>query len=224
MHNYFREALIRQAGGQPLSDDRKTVQWDTDAGRLAFKFFTDLVVTHKVGEIGFMTNDITAFKTGKAGMTIDGSFRLGALAKDAPDLNFGTAPLPAGPAGRATMSSYWANGITKNATGKKLDASVTFLKFLTSPEVMERWTPAVGELPARPESAKKFENDAKLAGFVQGLPHAYATFFADESVDRQAVLDAVDMVVLKGTSPDAAINEAAEKVQQLFDDYWAKQK
>lgn len=222
-HNWWREALIRQAGGQPLSDDRKKVQWTTAAGREAFQFWLDLTTVHKVGEAGFMTDDITAFKTGKAAMTIDGSFRLGALKKDAPNLNFGTAVLPRHKA-QATMGSFWAHGITRNATGAKQAAAVEFLRFLTSAEVQKRWTPAIGELPARPEVAREFLSDPTMKGFVEGLAHAQATFFVDETADRAAAMEAAEKVYLKGVKPDEALAEAEKKVQALFDDYWQKRK
>lgn len=222
-HNWFREVLVRQEGGQPLSDDNKKVTWNSDAGKKAFQWWVELQTKYKVGEKGFMTDDVTAFKAGKAAMDVDGSFRLGNL-KDA-TFDFASAPLPTGPNGKPyTMASFWANGITKKATGAQLDASIKFLNFLTQPDVMERWTKAIGELPARPEVADKFKDDPKLAGFIQGLPYANATFFTDEAKDRQALMDAVDSVILKGTDPAKAIDTAASQVQALYDAYWATKK
>ncbi len=220
-HHWFREVLVRQAGGQPLSDDNKQVLWNSEAGKKAFKWWIGLQTKHKIGQMGFLEDDVTAFKAGKAAMVIDGSFRLGNL-KDVP-FDFASAPLPVGPNGEPyTMGSFWANGITKKATGAKLEAAVKFLKFLTTPEVMERWTEAVGELPARPEVAEKFKDDPKMKGFIDGLPYANATFFVDEKKDRQAIIDAVDKVILEGADPDQALDEAAKKVQALYDEFWAK--
>lgn len=222
-HNWFREVLIRQAGGNPQSADLKKITWADEAGVKAFKWWVELQTVHKVGEIGFMTDDVTAFKAGKAAMNIDGSFRVGNL-KDV-TFNWASAPLPTGPDGKPyTMASFWANGITKKAEGAKKDAAVKFLQFLTQPDVMERWTTAVGELPARPEVAKKFESDPKLKGFIDGLPYAYATFFVDEKKDRQAIMDAVDEVLLKNVDPAKAIKDAEVEVQALFDEYWSKKK
>lgn len=222
-HNWFREVLVRQTGGVPLSPDNKQVKWNSPEGQKAFQWWVELQTKHKVGEIGFMTDDVTAFKAGKAAMNIDGSFRLGNL-KDV-KFDFASAPLPVGPNGKPyTMASFWANGITKKAQGAQLDASIKFLQFLTTPEVMERWTHAIGELPARPEVAAKFKDDPKLKGFIDGLAYAGATFFVDEPKDRQALIDAVDSVILKNTDPKAALDEAARKVQALFDDYWSARK
>lgn len=222
-HNWFREVLIRQAGGNPQSEDFKKIEWSSEAGQKAFKWWVELQTVHKVGEIGFMTDDVTAFKAGKAAMDVDGSFRLGNLKEV--KFEFASAPLPLGPDGKPyTMASFWANGLTKKAQGPQKEAAIKFLKFLTQPDVMERWTKEVGELPARPEVAQKFKDDPKLKGFVEGLPYAHATFFADEMKDREAINNAVDEVILKGTDPAKALKDAETKVQKLFDTYWGNRK
>lgn len=222
-HNWFREVLVRQVGGQPLSADNKKVLWNSPEAKKAFTWWVELQTVHKVGEIGFMTDDVTAFKAGKAAMDVDGSFRLGNL-KDV-KFELASAPLPVGPNGKPyTMASFWANGLTKKATGARREAGIKFLQFLTSPEVMERWTKEVGELPARPEVAAKFNDDPKMKGFIEGLPYASATFFVDEQKDREALVDAVDSVILKQVDPDVALDEAQKKVQVLFDEYWSKRK
>jgi multiple sugar transport system substrate-binding protein len=138
LHHWFRDALIYQAGGRDLSEDRKKLLWnDGPAGLQAFQYFIDFAVKHKVGVKNFDTDDITAFKSGHAAINIDGSFNLSALKRDAPNLNYAVAPLPANQS-KATQSSFWCNAITKGVTGAKLQASVEFLKFLTSKDVMER--------------------------------------------------------------------------------------
>jgi multiple sugar transport system substrate-binding protein len=90
---------------------------------------------------------------------------------------------------------------------------------------MRRWTPAVGELPARPEIANEetFTQDEKLGPFIASLPFSYATFFVNETADRQAVMDAMDQVLLEGMDAQTAVTEAEAKVQQILDEYWANE-
>ena len=78
-HHWLREVLIRQFGGAPYSGNNKTVAYNSNAGVNATQWYIDLAAKQKVGQIGFLTDGVTAFRSGKAGMTIDGSFRLGAL-------------------------------------------------------------------------------------------------------------------------------------------------
>ena len=117
-HHWLREVLIRQFGGAPYSADKKTVAYNTDAGVAATQWYIDLVAKQKVGQIGFLTDGVTAFRSGKAGMTIDGSFRLGAL-DNQKGLDYGVAELPARNGIKSNFASYWVNGITAKATGAK---------------------------------------------------------------------------------------------------------
>jgi multiple sugar transport system substrate-binding protein len=224
-HQWWREALNRQNGLVPMSEDLKKLNWTDARGIEAFTWWTDLVTKHKVGEPGFFTDDQTSFKTGHATLHIDGSFRLSTFAADAPNLNYGIAPLPAHN-DRATYSSFWVNCITKRATGARLEAATKWLQYLTTPEVMRLWVDKVGELPARQAVAKedKFASDAKLGPFLQSLDYGYATFFVDEAADRQAVLDAVNEVLLNGTPPERAVKGAMDNVQAMLDEYWASVK
>jgi multiple sugar transport system substrate-binding protein len=224
-HQWWREALNRQNGITPMSQDLKKLNWTDPKAVEAFTWWTDLVTKHKVGESGFYTDDQTSFKTGHAALHIDGSFRLSTFAADAPSLNYAIAPLPAHK-DKATYSSFWVNCVTKRATGPRLEAATKWLQYLTTPEVMRQWVEKVGELPARPAVAKedKYAKDARLGPFLQSLDNGYATFFVDEAADRQAVLDAVNEVLLNGTPPEQAVKGAADKVQAMFDEYWASVK
>ena len=121
MHHWVREVLIRQMGGQPYSDDSRTVTYNSQAGYDAFKFFTDLALVEKVGMPNFMTDDVTAFKSGAMGMTVDGSFRLGTL--DAvEELDYAVTELPSMNGVSSSFASFWANGITSFTEGKELEA------------------------------------------------------------------------------------------------------
>jgi multiple sugar transport system substrate-binding protein len=222
-HHWWRECLNRQNGLVPMTEDKRTLNWSDPLGVEAFSWYMALATEHKVGEKGFFTDGQTAFGGGHAALHVDGSFRLSTYASNAPDLNYGIVPLP-GHKEQASFASFWANGITRNAAeGDKLAASAKFIEFLSSPDVMRRWTPAVGELPARTAIASEetFTQDEKLAPFISSLPFAYATFFVNETADRQAVMDAMDQVLLEGMDAQTAVTEAEAKVQQILDEYWA---
>ncbi|KZE73756.1 ABC transporter substrate-binding protein [Paenibacillus elgii] len=225
LHHWYRDALVYQAGGKDISDDRRKILWaDSPAGLEAFKYLIDLSLVHKVGTKDFYNDDITAFKKGVAAMNIDGSFQLGGIKKDAPDLQYAIAPLPSYK-DKATQVSFWVNSITKGVKGKKLEAATEFLKFLTSKEVQEQWVEKVGELPAKREVAlqDKYAKDEKLGPFIQQLSYAHAHFFVDEKLERDYFVEAVDQVALKQVPVEKAYDELVKKTQKLFDDYWAKQ-
>jgi multiple sugar transport system substrate-binding protein len=222
-HNYWRECLIRQNGGTPISEDNRTVSWNTPEGVEAFNYLTAFLLEYGVTQNGFQTDGPTAFASGAAALHVDGSYRLGSLASGAPDLNYGVVPLPEHKS-QASFSSFWANTITRNAAdGDKLIASAKFIDFLSSESVQKRWTPKVGELPARISLASDpaLANDPKLKPFIDSLPYSKATFMVNEADLRQSVMDAFDQVTLNGLDPESAIQEAQDKVQGQLDEYWA---
>ena len=222
-HHWLREVLIRQFGGAPYSADRKTVAYNTDAGVAATQWYIDLAAKQRVGQIGFLTDGVTAFRSGKAGMTIDGSFRLGAL-DGQKGLQYGVAELPARSGIKSNFASYWVNGITTKATGAKQDAAVKFVKFITTPEAMELWMNTVGELPARKSVAEKDanKNHAKYGPFIRGLTYSYATDFVNESAQRKVFIDMVDKVTLKNVAAKEAVAQAAAEEQKLLDAFYKK--
>jgi len=226
-HHWFREVLVRQFGGIPYSDDNRTVMWNSPEGCEAFKWLSDFEVKYNTGSDDLFEDGTTAFLQGKAALHIDGSFRLGTIAGNAPDLNFGVAELPVANDVKATFGSYWTHGITRKAMEdpRRADAAVRFLKFITTPEAGTLWVNEVGELPAQLEAAANEEllENPELGAFAAGLPYAYATFFVDESQQRQFLIDAFDAVRLTGEDPCVALNEAAELEQELLDEFWANQ-
>ena len=92
-HSWIREVLFRQFGNVPYSSDYRKVTYADAKGAAALKWYTDLITKDKVGYPNFATDDVTAFKAGKAAMNIDGSFRIATL-NAVKDLEWGVAELP----------------------------------------------------------------------------------------------------------------------------------
>lgn len=226
-NHVFMQVLLRQWGVNPFSTNNQKVLWNSKAGGYeAFRWWTDLAAKHKVGEPTFMGDYRTAFISGKAAMMVDGSFALGTLKTKAKDINWGVTTLPVKePNGvKSNFGSFWLNGLTVNAKGEKREASIKFLKFLTSKAVMQRWLTDVGELPARQELADDVDllKDPIYGPFIAGLKYAHSTYFVDETAERQALIDATNEVILKGTSPKTALDRLVKAEQKIRNDYFKK--
>ena len=220
-HHFWREVLIRHFGGQPYSNDGQKVTYNTNAGAEALKYLTDFEKTHKTGSNGFMNRGQDAFAAGKAGMVLDGSFRISKFNKT-DGLNFSISELPGHNGTRYNFSSFWANALSTKAKGEKKEAAAKFLKYLTSEEAMQVWLDTVGELPAKPSVALVDANKGhpQYGPFIRGLDYATATTFISEKPQRQSVIDSYDMVVLQGMSPEDALAKVAKKEQELLDDFF----
>ena len=218
-HHWWREGLVRQFGGQPYSDDNKTVTYNSEAGEKAFAFYTSLQTEKKVGEQGFIGEGPASFLAGRSALTIDGTFRLGSL-KTVKDFEWGVTELPATADGkRFNYASYFANGIGSKTKGEKLEAAKKFLTYIASPEAQEIWLKTVGELPARKAVALTEQNlaDPVYGPFLKGLESAYTTKFVDEAAQRQVIVDATNRVLLQGQSAKDSIAEAAKAEQEIID-------
>ena len=224
-HHWFREVLVRQFGGVPYSDDNKTVMYNSSEGCEAFEYMLQFETVFNTGSNDLFEDATQAFLQGKSALHIDGSFRIGSIASNAPDLNYGVTELPVGNGVQSTFGSYWTHGITRKAAEDpaRLEAATRFLKFITTAESGSIWVNKVGELPAQLEAASNEDllADPILGAFAAGLPYAHATFFVDESVQRQVLIDAYDSVRLADADPCDALNEAAETEQALLDEFWA---
>lgn len=222
LHGFFRPVLLKLFGVPAISDDHRTILWNSsEEGYKAFEWLCALATEHKVGENNFMTNDATAFMNGAAAMSIDGSYRLGSLAK-AEGLNYGVAPMPENNGNRSSFGTFWTNGILSGTTGKKLEAAEKFLAYITSEPVMKVFTQRVGEIGARVSLTGDADllADENLRPFIEMLPYADSYFYVDEAADRQIVCDAIDMVCLEGADPREALDYAVQEAQALLDNYW----
>ncbi|HOX33366.1 MAG TPA: extracellular solute-binding protein [Spirochaetales bacterium] len=218
-HVWIREVLFRQFGATPYSADGRKVTYADAKGAQAFKWYTDLVTKDKVGYPNFSTDDVTAFKAQVGAMNVDGSFRIATL-NAVKDLEWGVAELPSYKGVKSNFASFWTHSIASGVEGKKLEASVKFLKYITSAEVQELWLQKVGELPATPSLSAKYKADPVISVFLNGLGPAHATSYVDEAGQRAILVDAVDEVNLKGGDPAAVLKAAAAKEQKLIDDFW----
>ena len=222
-HHWWRESLVRQFGGEPYLDDYKTVNYNNEAGLEALNYYASLFTGDEpVSSIGFMDEPQAAFKAGRAGMHIDGSFRIGSL-QDARGLKWGVTELPANADGeRPNYSSYWVNAITSKATDEKYDAAVKFMEYITSDEAMQLWLDVVGELPAKPSVGMTDENasDPVFGPFIRGLSDAHSTVFVDESAQRQLMVEMVERMTLENMSAEDSLATAAEAEQKILDEYY----
>lgn len=222
-HHWFREVLIRQFGGEPYLDGYRTVNYDNDAGRAALDFYLGLE-EQGVTSTGFMDEPQAAFRAGRAAFHIDGSFRIGAL-NDTRGLQWGVTELPMAADGtQSNYASYWVNAITSSAEGPEYEASVRFMEYVTSPEAMQIWLDVVGELPARVDVGMTEDNaeDPVFGPFIRGLQYANTTVFADESAQRQVLVDMIERVQLQGMDPVESLSAAAAAEQAILDSYYSQ--
>lgn len=225
-HHVLRSVLMRQFGVQPYSDDNTQVLYNTEEGVAALEFYTDLITEHEVGVIEFIPGN-NGYRDGfriqeNIAMIIDGSFAIGDV-RNLAEFNWGVAELPVLEEGgvQSNYASFFMNGLSPNAFADEetLEASARFLQFVTSDEAQLLWLDVVGELPA----SRTLIEDPELASdevygpFIRAFNYAVAEVFVDEAGQRDAMVNAINQVVLQGVSPADALAAAAAADQALLD-------
>lgn len=117
-----------------------------------------------------------ALGKGKAAMTIEGNWIVGAMKTDFPDVKYAVAELPAGPAGKATMSFSVCYGVA--AASKHKEAAIDLVSYLTSPDQQLAFTKDFPVMPSRASLAEKWlAEKPELKAFVTGATYAKKSVF-----------------------------------------------
>ncbi|MDD2716808.1 MAG: ABC transporter substrate-binding protein [Candidatus Wallbacteria bacterium] len=215
--NYLTDCLIPQNDCGSLDSDENHVLWDSRSGYEAMEYM-----------MGFCKNNYysymflppyEAFRLGRAGMLIDGSWAISQLKRDTPpDFEYRIAPIPHHKK-QVVYGTYWANCVTKKATGRARLEAWKFVKFITSKETMLKWVDWVGELPMRQEAAMDPELRKKypqLSAFLDQMPYTYASLKKDEGRYKQEIELAIERVLLLHYTPEQSISQAAQEINRML--------
>ena len=147
MENYWSE-LVWQNGGDIISADHKANLVGSDQAAAGIQFLQDLIWKDKVMPDAAITDALgDAFEQGQAAMEANGSWLV--ATHQAAGIDFGIAPLPKGPAGRATSINPTGAVVYKGS--KNPDAAWAFVKYLASPAAQTKIMNLKASLPVNKE-------------------------------------------------------------------------
>jgi len=208
-------AFMAQAGGGLVSDGTATadsaenvealnyVKSMLDAGTM--KFSPDL----DAGWAG------EAFGTGKAAMTIEGNWMIGALAADYPDVTAQFAPLPEGPAGPGTLTFTNCWGIAADSQNK--EAARQLVEFLTSSDQQLAFADAFGVMPSVQSAADPWRAaNPEAAAFLDQADYAVAIPNNEGISDVVADLNAQLESLATTGDPQTILDSAQSNLEPLL--------
>jgi multiple sugar transport system substrate-binding protein len=216
-------AFAFSTGWQPFNADGKTVL--DDNFRRAFEYYTGLVadgagITHdKVGSPGWTGG---CFKTDQVAIALEGAWIGGFLRDQAPNLNYGTAPLPKDPVSGQRGNFMFTVSWTVNNDSPNKDAAMKVLEALTSPEA-QQWVLERGlAIPSRSSLADNpyFQQEGKESELnrvvFQGASDGNVLPFKAGSYGDQwkKIIDEALNGVLSG---ERTVDEALLEAQVQFD-------
>lgn len=148
--------LIWAAGGDVLSDDGRTAMLDDETTLAAIGLYRGMVEAGIVpagSQTDSGTNFFAAFANGNIGIAPSGSFAIGALNNQYPDLNYGVTFLPGREPGQVSSFAGGDNIVVSAGTDEeKLPAIQAFIEFAYSLEGQKILT-ANGAMPVRTDLA-----------------------------------------------------------------------
>jgi multiple sugar transport system substrate-binding protein len=138
---YYWYPFLWGAGGSLISDDGKTIQFNSPQGQQAAEFYVGLA---KYSPADYYNSNSwdgrVAFATGKVAMYEAGSWFGGEMQSSFPKINgkWDVAPIPQGPARCATTQA--GDTLVMFSQSKNQDAAYMWLDYLSSKENMKAWT------------------------------------------------------------------------------------
>ena len=160
---YF--AFHYAAGAKVISDDGTAIVIDSPEANTALEFYYGLYrdgLASTPADAGAEWPG-DALAKGYADIVFEGNWVFPFLKANAPDLNFGIAEMPAGPAGKATLA--FTVSFSAYAGTKVPEQSWSLINYLTGPEGMGKWVSLGLAMPSRVGLA-----DAWAAQFPERQP------------------------------------------------------
>lgn len=214
--------LVIQNGGNPA--DAKS-QYVKDA----ITFYTNFIKQDKVWS-DRLANSTTAFARGDVAMIFAPSWRAHDIKNLNPNLDFAIARTPQlDSANPVAWATFWAEGV--NGKSKNKDAAWTFLKYLSTPEVLRKFYNdasqyrAFGEIYPRTDMKAELQSSELVGAFVEDASIAkswyMASFTHDNGLNDQIIKYYEDAIngVLSGTNTEKTLETAATGVTSVLSKY-----
>jgi multiple sugar transport system substrate-binding protein len=142
-------AFIYAQGGSLLTADNSAAAIDSAESKAAVQWYLDLVKNGQAMTPTQLGDGWCGEALGKGDVAIafEGGWLKGAMDNDFPDINWSFAEMPAGTAGKATISYTAAYAIDPDSDNK--DAAWVVMQYLTGPDGMQLWTEGGIAIPSR---------------------------------------------------------------------------
>ena len=177
-----------QAGGRLISPDSGALRFDEQPARQASDLLAGLFAAGYAAEPADLESSWAgeAFGRGKAAMTVEGSWLVPFLDAEFPSLDYGIAPLPAGPAGTASIAMVTC--IAVNEAGPNRDLALQLAVQLANAEVLSRWAAPDHTLPVFANQNQDWlSRRPKAAPFLRALDYSSIWRFGPQ---KRSSLDA----------------------------------
>lgn len=217
-HQFFAY-FMWSAGGEFFKDGKYAV--NTPEGQKALQFLVDMVRTEKV------TNESPTsinrdemqkvFMQGKVAMMITGPWLRAMIKKEAPNFNYGIAPIPMDKHDitSAVTDTLMMSTNTRKDKAKEA-AAIKFLKFMYQPKYRQQFDEKEGMLPELTEVGKAMSAaDPSTKAFIDLLPKArFLPLHPKNNEMNQTLVSEIQLALLGQKDPAKALDDATAKINK----------
>jgi multiple sugar transport system substrate-binding protein len=222
---YYWQPFLWQAGGHLMSQDGKTITFNSPQGIQAANFYAGL---RKYAPSDYFNSNSwdgrVAFATGKVAMYVAGAWFGGEMKTSFPKINgkWSVAPMPKGPAGYATTIA--GDSLVVLGQSKQPDAAWMWIEFLSRPDNMKLWTygsPTTTLLPPR-QSLLSDPNLGKYNPWLKGFADQMKCAVNETTTNpnwgqaSDALNTELGKAIYGDQTPAQALEKAARKGEQLL--------
>ncbi|MEM1041676.1 MAG: ABC transporter substrate-binding protein [Bacteroidota bacterium] len=221
------QLMAWQQDAQFLSEDGRTVRLDTPAMRQALRWIADFYAAYGVDNLKAFTSglgsaDQHGFLSGRIGMAVLDLSYLDQLARYAPGVAYGVAPIPTFP-GRPTASSAGSWWLAVPRGARHPEAAFAFMRFAVQKHVQLEEVAATDEdlFPANRHAATdpRFLTSPEMEVFAEQMTVAYSPTVVPLAHDVfwREFFGAQERVIYGLQAPGEALRQAEAVVQDALD-------
>jgi multiple sugar transport system substrate-binding protein len=216
-HQYFAYFLW-SAGGDFFKDGKYAV--NSPEGKRALQFMVDLINKYKVTNSSPTSIDRDemqkVFMQGRMAMMITGPWLRGMIAKEAPNLKYGIAPIPQD---KTMITSAVTDTLMLSANARKDKAHeaavLKFLKFIYQSKYRQQFDEKEGMLPEMVEVGKTMSADPSTKAFIDLLPYArFLPLHLKNNEMNQILVGEIQLAMQGKKTPDQALDDATNKINK----------
>ncbi|HEU5101156.1 MAG TPA: extracellular solute-binding protein [Roseiflexaceae bacterium] len=222
-------SMLASYGSSPYAEDGKTPNLDNEGTRKVLALIKDAWDAGAIPQDAVTWDDSgnnKAYLTGAAAMIYNTGSVINAMRKDNPDLlkNTDVLPIPSGPEGQKLLGYIYGFMISKDS--KHPDLAKDLLLYYTAPDRQAKIVEAAGSnyMPLYKDLAKApMWQDPYNAILIGQLANNAAigypgptTQWALEAWQTHTITEMVNKVLVEDASPDDAINETVDKLNQIY--------
>lgn len=210
-------SLFYGNGGGVVEDGKAVV--DSEANAETLRTWVDAIRTDKISPAGLdgIAGD-GLFTSGKAAMYLGGPWM--ASLSEENKIDYGIAPVPAGPEAQAASAIGISMGITDQGDDATTAAAEKFFTYFLSKEQATEWSLGSGWPPLRSDiPASDVSDNAVVAALTEqadlGRPLLPGVI---NSTDVLTAVDELTQRAVAGEDIDALLSETQDKVQGILDE------